>query len=251
MARYAGDIGWLTQRPIAHRGYHDMNRDVWENTLTAFERAVAQDFAIECDLQFACDGVPVVFHDEDLERLCGLRGDVRLQTSAELGMRRIGGGRDSIPSLKTALERVAGRVPMILELKGRGARGEEISDDDGFAEAVLEVLEGYAGKVAVMSFNANILRDFIAADCPHPVGLTAEGTTPEQFYEHEDAMDMGLDFLAYRVEHLPNPFVEGVQRLGLPVLSWTVRTEEMRACSDAYAHQMTFEGFDPDQDPAE
>ena len=50
MGRYTGDLNWLTARPIAHRGYHDMNNTVWENTLSAFDRAIAHDFSIECDL---------------------------------------------------------------------------------------------------------------------------------------------------------------------------------------------------------
>ena len=60
------DLRWLTERPIAHRGLHDLNRTVWENTLSAFSRAVEAGYAIECDLQYAADGVPVVFHDATL-----------------------------------------------------------------------------------------------------------------------------------------------------------------------------------------
>ncbi|HCK61228.1 MAG TPA: glycerophosphodiester phosphodiesterase, partial [Gemmatimonadetes bacterium] len=87
MGRYSGDLTWLTARPIAHRGYHDMNNEVWENTLSAFDRAIEKNFSIECDLQLANDGVPVVFHDDDLSRLCGLKDDVRLLTSQELAMK--------------------------------------------------------------------------------------------------------------------------------------------------------------------
>ena len=63
------DISWLTARPIAHRGYHDMNAAVWENTVTAFRRAVERGFAIECDVHLAADGMPIVIHDGDLRRL--------------------------------------------------------------------------------------------------------------------------------------------------------------------------------------
>ena len=70
-------FNWLTERPIAHRGYHDRNRAVWENTLSAFARAADAGFAIECDLQYSADAIPVVFHDDNLKRLCGIEGDVR------------------------------------------------------------------------------------------------------------------------------------------------------------------------------
>ncbi|RYE64636.1 MAG: glycerophosphodiester phosphodiesterase, partial [Rhizobiaceae bacterium] len=73
---------WIKDVPVAHRGYHDMNKTVWENTLSAFSRAIDAGFAIECDIQLSADSVPVVFHDNKLERLCGIKGDVRERTAA-------------------------------------------------------------------------------------------------------------------------------------------------------------------------
>lgn len=240
MGRYQEPLDWLTSRPIAHRGYHDMNRKVWENTLSAFDRAIEGNFAIECDLQLASDGAPVVFHDDDMSRLCGIPGDISELTSAELAMKRVGGTTDSIPSLKKMLAHVAGRVPLLIELKGRD------DNEDDFAGAVLDDLEGYSGKVALMSFDQQLLRDLIELRCPYPVGLTAESAKPEVFFIHEDAMALGLDFISYGIEHLPNPYVEGLRKQGVPVLCWTVRTPEMRQRAKETCDQMTFEGFDPD-----
>ncbi|MAZ84798.1 MAG: glycerophosphodiester phosphodiesterase [Hoeflea sp.] len=240
MGRYSGDLTWLTARPIAHRGYHDMNNEVWENTLSAFDRAIEKNFSIECDLQLANDGVPVVFHDDDLSRLCGLKDDVRLLTSQELAMKRIGRTKDAIPTLKKLLDRVAGQVPIVLELKGRK------DEDDGFVGAVLEELEDYDGKVAIMSFDHWLLEELIELDCPYPVGLTAEGVREEKFAEHEAMMKLGLDFVSYGILHMPNRFVTEVRQGGTPVITWTVRTPDMRERSEPQADQMTFEGFDPD-----
>ncbi|TDH36173.1 glycerophosphodiester phosphodiesterase [Pseudohoeflea suaedae] len=240
MGRYRGDLNWLTARPIAHRGYHDMNNEVWENTLSAFDRAIERDFAIECDLQLACDGVPVVFHDDDLSRLCGLQDDVRLLTSQELAMKRIGRTKDAIPTLGKLLDRAAGRVPIVLELKGR--KGE----DDGFVGAVLEELEDYDGPVAIMSFDHWLLEELVELDCPYPVGLTAEGIREEKFAEHEQMMKLGLDFVSYGILHMPNRFITEARRAGTPVITWTVRTPDMRERTEQEADQMTFEGFDPD-----
>ena len=64
-------VDWIKDLPVAHRGYHDRNQTVWENTLSAFSRAVDAGFAIECDIQLSSDSVPMVFHDHDLQRLCG------------------------------------------------------------------------------------------------------------------------------------------------------------------------------------
>lgn len=234
-----GAPAWLTERPIAHRGYHDMNKEVWENTLSAFARAADAGFSIECDLQFVSDGVPVVFHDHDLERLCGIKGDVRAKTSAELGLLSVGGTGDKIPTLKQMLNLVKGRVPLVIELKGRKG------DDEGFAESVLEVLEGYEGPVALMSFDHHLLSDLKRAECPYPLGLTAEGAKPEQFAEHAKAMALGLDFISYFWGHLPNDFITGERTKGISLITWTVRDENARVATYKYAEQMTFEGFDP------
>lgn len=230
---------WIKDAPIAHRGYHDMNKLVWENTLSAFSRAVEAGFGIECDLQLAADSVPVVFHDHRLERLCGIKGDVRERTSAELGMLAVGGTSDRIPTLKQMLKLVAGKVPLVIEIKGRPG------EDDGFVEAILDDLEGYDGKLALMSFDHHILKELKAVGSPYPVGLTAEGVKPEEFFRHDEAMQFGLDFISYHHGHLPNSFVTAQRQAGVPVITWTVRDEKARAHTYTHADQMTFEGFDP------
>ncbi|MBX4954072.1 glycerophosphodiester phosphodiesterase [Rhizobium lentis] len=230
---------WIKDVPVAHRGYHDLNKHVWENTLTAFSRAVEAGFAIECDLHYASDGVPVIFHDEELQRLCNLTGDIRERTSRELGLIAVGGTGDKIPTLSQLLDLVQGKVPLVLELKGREA------DDEGFAESVLEVLEGYQGKVALMSFDHWLLRDLKALGSPYPVGLTANGNTPEELATHAEAMAIGLDFISFYYGDLPNAFITGEREKSIPVITWTVRDEEARRRTFENADQMTFEGFDP------
>lgn len=233
------DLSWLTQRPIAHRGFHDMNNLVWENTMSAFSLAADAGFAIECDLHYASDGVPVIFHDDTLDRVCSIPGKVREKTSAELGLLSIGGTKDRIPKLAHLLDLAAGRVPLVLELKGKK------EDDEGFAESVLETLEGYDGHIALMSFDVWLLEELKALGAPYPVGLTAFGDQPEILEQHKKAMALGLDFTSYYVEHLPNPFISGLRAHGVPVITWTVRNKEAVEKTFANADQMTFEGFDP------
>jgi glycerophosphoryl diester phosphodiesterase len=237
-------LPWLTERPIAHRGFHDMNHAIWENTLAAFSRAADAGFAIECDVHIVADGNIVVFHDDTLDRLCGISGDVRDRTSAELGLLTIGGTAERIPTLKQMLKLVDGRVPLVIELKGR--QGE----DDGFAETVLDDLEGYKGHVALMSFDPWVLKALKVAGSPYPLGLTAEGDQPERFFAHDEAMQLGLDFISYHYGHLPNPFITAQRKLGIPVITWTVRDEAARRHTFEQADQMTFEGFDPRESPA-
>ncbi|WP_185969713.1 glycerophosphodiester phosphodiesterase [Rhizobium straminoryzae] len=234
------DASWIKDLPVAHRGYHDMNHAVWENTLSAFSRAVEAGFAIECDLQLASDSEPVVFHDDVLDRLCGISGKVRERTSAELGLLTVGGTADRVPKLRQLLDLVKGKVPLVIELKGQSA-----AEDEGFAETVLEQLDGYQGKVALMSFDHHLLKDLKRAGSPYPVGLTAMGDTPEEFFRHDEAMQLGIDFISYHWAHLPNSFIDAQKRRGIPVITWTVRDEKARAHTYTHADQMTFEGFDP------
>ncbi len=230
---------WLTERPIAHRGFHDMNNAVWENTFSAFSRAIDAGFAIECDLQFASDGVPVVFHDDDLLRLCNIAGKTREKTSGELGLLSVGGTKDRIPTLQQLLEFVDGRVPLVIELKDGG------DDDEGFAATVLDTLEGYEGSVALMSFKSEFLKELRELGCEIPLGLTAEGGRPDKWDRHFPAFKIGLDFISYQAMHLPNPFIDEARQRGIPVITWTVRDALSRQKTREFADQMTFEGFDP------
>lgn len=233
------DVAALIHQPIAHRGLHDGNVVRWENTMSAFEAAITGGFAIECDLQYAADATPVVFHDDDMERLCRIKGDVRAKSSGELGLMSIGGTKDRIPSLAKMLALVRGRVPVVLELKGREG------DDEGFALSVLEQIEDYQGALALMSFDHWLLSDLKDLGTTRPVGLTAWGEKPEDFILHEEAMTLGLDFISYHVLHLPNDYITLQRSKGVPIITWTVRDKAQQAHSDAHAEQITFEGFDP------
>lgn len=239
MVPEANPFEQLFEKPIAHRGLHDKNQGIFENTLSAFKAATKGGYAIECDLQFSADGIPMVFHDFDLKRLCGIGGNVRDKMASELTQLSVGGSLDKIPTLKSLLELVDGQVPLILELKGRK------DNDDGFAGAVLDDIENYKGPIAVMSFAQHLIRDFHELGCVCPIGLTAEGKEPETFFEHEEALAFGVSFISYDIDDIPNPFVEAQRKQGKKIITWTVRNREQQKLSDQHADQITFEGFDP------
>lgn len=233
------DLSWLVRRPIAHRGYHDLNRTRWENTLPAFDAAIAHDYAIECDVHLSADGVPVVFHDDTLERLTGQQGNIFDKTAAELGQMKVGTTADHVPTLAEMLARVRGRVPLVIELKG--IEGKDV----GLVKEVAKTLEGYDGDVALMSFDHWLVRDF-ARDAPGiPGGLTAHGRTPRDLEAHFSMLAHPISFVSFGVMDLPNPFVSLVrEKLAMPVITWTVRDQWSRDVTAAHADQMTFEGFE-------
>jgi glycerophosphoryl diester phosphodiesterase len=235
-------ITWLTKRPVAHRGLHDLNKKVWENTLSAFQRAVDKNFAIECDVHLSSDRVPVIIHDSDLTRLTGTDGFVWQRTAAELQALKVGGTRDRIPLLSELLHLVRGKVPLFVELKGMAGY------DEGLVEAVGAALKDYKGKVAIMSFDHWLIRDFKKYMPDIPAGLTAYGRENQLIEAHFAMLAHGLDFTSYAAGDLPNPFVSFVRdRLKMPVITWTIRDKPAVDLTFKYADQMTFEGFDPDK----
>jgi glycerophosphoryl diester phosphodiesterase len=233
------DISWLSRRPIAHRGYHDLNRQRWENTLSAFDAAIEKDYAIECDVHLSADGVPVVFHDDTLQRLTGQEGSVFDKTGAELGQLKVGGTGDHVPTLAEMLERVGGRVPLVIELKGIEGK------DAGLVAAVASALADYPGDVAIMSFDHWLVRDFAKSAPGIPGGLTAHGRTIRDLEAHFSMLAHPISFVSFGVMDLPNPFVTFVrEKMAMPVITWTVRDEWARDVTTAHADQMTFEGFE-------
>jgi glycerophosphoryl diester phosphodiesterase len=235
------DLSWLTARPVAHRGFHDMNKTRWENTLAAFAAAAERGYAIECDVHLSADGIPVVIHDDDLQRLTGQDGFVWQRTAAELGALKVGGTSDHVPTLQEALDLVAGRVPMIVELKGTPGR------DEGLVSSVGTMLARYAGKAAIMSFDHWLIRDFAQHAPGIPGGLTAYGRDTRLIEAHFAMLAHGLAFTSYAAGDLPNAFVSFVRdRLKMPVITWTVHDQPAVELTFRYADQMTFEGFEPD-----
>jgi glycerophosphoryl diester phosphodiesterase len=241
---------WLAARPVAHRGYHDRGARRIENTLPAAEAAIAGGFAIECDLQLTRDRVPVVFHDDTLDRLTVAAGPVAARTRAELEAIPLRDTDARIPTLAAFLAHVAGRVPVFAEFKSR-------FDGDRRLEAVAAPqLAAYAGPLAVMSFDPDSVRALGTHLPGLPRGLVADSYTDPEWDFIPPLRRLALrhlasvpalapDFLAYAVADLPSEPALRVHRDGLPMLAWTVRTAADRATAARYADQIIFEGFDP------
>ena len=246
-------IHWLTERPVAHRGLHGAGSGRIENTPTAIGAAADRGFAIEIDVHLSADGRVFAFHDETLDRLTEGTGDVHEKTLAELKAAPFRATSDRIPSLEEVLEIVAGRTPLVVEVKSRFG---PLQTD--LVEAVAGVLSGYRGPVAVMSFDPRIVADFARIAPGLTRGVVADDAAEPAHYGTFDAAaraDLAAlghlawsrpQFVAYWVKLLPNDVSRRVRdELKLPLLTWTVRTPEDRARAAAHADQMIFEGFDP------
>lgn len=212
---------WLWRQAYAHRGLHD--GDIPENSLAAFERAIECGLGIECDVLPSADGRAVVFHDQDLERLTGQPGLTRRTRVGDLTAMALGKSDQTIPTLRDVLERVAGRTPLLLELKSEKGQGIHT-----LCRAVRRDLEGYAGEVAVMSFDPRIPAWFATRMPALPRGLvvTEENsrTLVGTIRRRMAVRHARPHFLAYDIRDLPSRFAYAQAKAGLPILTWTVRS---------------------------
>jgi glycerophosphoryl diester phosphodiesterase len=241
-------LDWLIARPVAHRGLHDASAGVIENTPAAFAAAVAASYAIECDLQISADGEAMVHHDEMLGRLTDGAG--RLDTMTAEALRRVAfkSTADRMLTLSELCDLVAGRSTLVIELKG------SFAGDTRLATRTAQVLAGYGGPVAAMSFDPGLvtaLRSVAPALALGLVGMRRDAGAPvaaqmSALRYLRLAFAARPQFLAYRVADLTSaPPLLARHVLGWPVLTWTVRSHEDRARAATYADQMIFEGFRP------
>lgn len=243
---------WLTASPIAHRGLHDAGAGVIENTRSAFAAAVAHGFAIECDVQLSRDGEAMVHHDFTLDRLTTGSGRLDALTAAEIAATPFRNTPDRIESLAGILAFVAGRVPMVIEIKSA------FTGDLALTKRAIAAVRTAGGPCALKSFDPNIVAALRMLAPEIPRGIIAQ-----RHYDYAEwtGLDAPLrerlgtlahlpetapDFLSYRVDDLPeNIDFLRKEASGLPLMTWTVRTPVQREIAGRLADQMVFEGFVP------
>ncbi|HEY8423914.1 MAG TPA: glycerophosphodiester phosphodiesterase family protein [Clostridia bacterium] len=233
---------WLFLKPIAHRGLHDAQAP--ENSLAAFKKAKDAGYPIELDVRIIDDGTVIVFHDEKLCRLTGSDGYVTNLVKEKLKDYKILKTDEKIPTFEEALETINGQVPILIEIKNNHKVGM-------LERKVLEILKGYDGEYAVQSFNPYTIEYF--KNCaPHIM----RGQLSSFFIEEKSLGALKKfvlkrmllnrisrpDFISYEHKYLPNIYVT---RTKLPVLAWTVRSQQEYEDVKMYCNNIIFENFIP------
>lgn len=230
-------VAFLKAQPYAHRGLH--GGGVIENSRAAFAAAIAQGHGIELDVQGGSEGEAFVFHDATLDRLTGESGRFADRLGPELDRIRLKGSAETIPRLPEILGLVAGRVPILIEVKAPGPLVGVL------CLSVRRALEGYRGAVAVMSFNPQVGRWFHdhAPRIVRGLVVTEDGKRGlrGRAERHLSLWRARPDFLAYDIRDLPSGFAGQQRSRGLPVLTWTVRTQDQQATAAAYADAPIYE----------
>jgi len=232
---------------IAHRGLWSPG-GAPENSLAAFEAACEAGYGIELDVQLSSDGEAVVFHDWELERLTGEPGRLTDHTAADLGRMRLAGTDEIIPTLAETLALVGHRAMVLIEIK------THYGEVGPLEQRVHEVLIDHNGPTAVIGFNPyshawfadrhpNVLRGL---DSYRYADAEAKRLAPEQrqaFARLEHVSLARPHFLALGLDMLPSPTADRMREDGMPVMAWTVRSDEQWQAVKGHCDNLIFEGW--------
>ena len=231
----------------AHRGLHNNEKGIPENSLAAFAATVKAGYGVELDVQFTADKQIVVFHDNNLLRMCGINKRVDEFTYAELKEFRLLNTDQNIPLLSEVLEVLNG-VTLLCEFKTMRAY-----TDTSLCEATLPLLEGYKGAVCIESFNPFMVRWF-RKNAPHYI----RGILSKDFEKGEVAQSLRFplsslltnwlcrpDFIAYQHSDYSQPFFR-LCRLFKPLtIAWTVQSPSEAVQTKKHFDTVIFEGYLP------
>lgn len=234
----------------AHRGLHNLEQGIPENTMAAFGRAVDAGYGIELDVQLSKDGQVVVFHDFDLKRVCSVDGDVSDYTYEELRRFPVCNTRERIPLLADVLKLVDGKVPLLVEMKYKNFTSRICEEAD-------RLLNAYHGLYSIESFHPWALmwyRRHRPEVCRGQLAMNfqrQEGNySPERFAVRHLLLNfLGRpDFIAYDIRDKKALSKNICRKLfGCPSAAWTVKSGEQLEQARPYYDSFIFDGFRPEK----
>lgn len=234
-------MDWIKKIPISHRGLHDGWR-IPENSLAAFDLSAAAGIPIELDVQLTADEHAVVFHDYNLKRLTERDAPVAQTSLSSLRALNLYRTNQKIPTLAEVFEAVAGRVPVLIEIKNQGAAGT-------LESAVLECIKSGATEAAIQSFNPKTLIWFKNNAPAIPRGQLSGGFHDQNLPRHQKFILRNYllnflskpDFLAHEIDCLPSKVISYYRKRGLPVISWVIKSEQNLAKARKESDNIIFE----------
>ena len=242
-------IDHMTGYHYTHRGYHDGNVNVPENSLSSFVAAIDAGYGIELDVQLSSDKVPMVFHDADLDRICGVEGKIWDYTCAELQQMKLFETEETIPTLAEALALIDGQVPILVEYK------MDKVDTDVCAYSH-ELLKDYDGPYAIQSFHPFALFWYRQNANDVPRGILARNFIRDnkEKGEKSDIIDflttnlmlnvIGYpDFIAYAWQDADYFALNLTRLMGAPTSTWTLKEPAQYEAVKGEFDLYTFEGF--------
>ena len=210
-------------RCIAHRGLHN-SRLIPENSLLAFEKAIEKNYSIEFDITISKDNQIVVFHDEDLYRLCGLKENIEEMNYSFLKELKLYETNEKIPLFKEVLDLVDGQITLMIEIKKHKNIGI-------LENKLMDLLQNYKGKYLICSFEKDILFWFKKNKPNLKRGLIFE-SNPKKFEKYNKTLFLYKyyktkpDFISLDYRLLDSSIYDFCKKKSLQISSWTIRDEE-------------------------
>ena len=232
----------------AHRGLFDNKTDAPENSLPAFQKAVEAGYGIELDVQLSKDGVPVVFHDASLKRMCGVEGNVWDYPLSELKQLKLADSNAKVPTLAEVLDVVDGKVPLIIEYKLYVPQTK-------VCRLVNDLLRSYTGAYCIESF--------------HPLALlwyrrhrpdVVRGQLCMEFWNEDKYRGNPFffvlsylvtnaaarpDFIAYKHSDASNLSFRLTKRMGALSVAWTIKSQMQLEEAKKHFDLFIFDSFIP------
>ena len=231
---------WLQDRPFAHRGWH--NDEIPENSMLAFDEAIKRNYGIQLDVLATEDGKVIVFNDARLSRMTGVDGYVANSSYQGIKNLKLGKSEEHIPLLSEVLNFVAGRVPVLVNIKNV----EKLA----FENLVLDEIKAYKGDIAVISLNPKTL-EWFRLNAPHiRRGQIGGAFTSPQIPRAIRAQAKKLNtekmvdpnFIVFQVKDLPSWSLR--KYASLPILGFMVKTpEDIEKCK-RLGYNMIVEGIE-------
>lgn len=234
------NIDFLKNNLIAHRGYHNKEKGIIENSIEAFKKSIKCSYTIELDVHMLKTGEIVVFHDDNLKRVCGINKNINDCSFDEIKDLKLYDTNSKIPLLKDVLKLVDGKVPIIIEMKYYPKYGV-------LEKEVLRLLEGYNGLYAFISFYPKSIY-YLKRNTNAPVGLLSSDFKKTNTFKSLIGKTLFLDvflkadFISFDIRALPNSFV-GSKRKNKLVLGWTVRNKKDYEQAKKYCDNLVCENM--------
>lgn len=227
-------------RFIAHRGLHK-NKIIPENSMLAFKAAIEKNYAIEFDINITKDNQIVVFHDDDLNRLCNKKENIEDVSYDFLKDLNLYESNEKIPLLKELLDQVAGKIPLIIEIKKH--------KNIGLLENILlEMLKEYKGEYFICSFEKDILL-WLEKNKPKEIrGLIFE-SLPIKFKKYEKIAFLykyfksKADFISLEDKLIDSSIYDFCKKKKLDILVWTIKDKKSFQNIDKKVSAVIFENF--------
>ncbi|NQY39819.1 MAG: hypothetical protein HRT80_06935 [Henriciella sp.] len=225
---------YLSDFAYAHRGL--WTRDgLTENSLEALLEAAQQGLGIEFDVRPSRDGVPVIFHDPELDRMTTESGRTEERSAKELvGLTLKGGGE--IIALEQLLEAWPAKTPLLCEMKVDGN-----TDPEAFCQTVAALIMEHGGPAAMMSFSTRAVAAIPDSIMRGQLIAPSEGRTSRNLAE---TPRVPVDYLACHTSDATNASLQAA-REDRPLITWTVKDPATCEALVSFTNSQIFEGFDP------